>query len=287
MKKKTIKNAVSVKFINEEGKTYTTDKKDFNRVIKKWKIQMLALGIVVGAISPSIITTITNNVRNSEDTKQAIQIAATTDNYLKNLKSSPIMQAVISQEETMKIENLSAAIVNYKELKHKDNKSFREQEEYIQACKTISESKDLVTDMYTDAIKVKVARAYGITDLEEINKIEVTNYTHSTSDGPQIVLPDGRTIRKDYFMNKDLSMNETLATHITKARSLREAGEFSENKKIEDLPTDDIIGIFEEAKKFTEDYTIFSNKNGDIEAVETKLNEEITSEPLQNDEVER
>ena len=164
----------------------------------------------------------------------------------------------------------------YKVLKYRQNKTFDEEQRYIETCKIISESKDIVINAYTDTIKAKVAEAYGITEKEEIDKIEISDFIElATVDGanphnPQIVMPDGTRIVKDQLFNQDQSMDKTLEKNIIKARALIDEQDFSEYDKIKDLPVDNIIDTFEEAKKFEKNYKLTLDKNGNIKTERIK-----------------
>lgn len=294
MNRRAIRDSITLTD-NNNGKTYTASKRDFESAIRKWKIRIVSLGIVagigVGAIATPIIGNMVDNAKNANDTKQAIEMALSTDNYLKNIKSDLTLQKVISAEQAIAIEDLSSAITTYKQLQHKTDKTYNEEIAYMEACKKISESRDLVIDTYTDTIRGKVAKAYGITDAEKIEEIEIGDYIHNSSDGPEhgprIVLPDGRVITKEYFLNPNLEMDSTLAKNVIRARALRDASGFSENMKIENLPIDEIIKTFEEAKEFDENYTVECKKNGDIQAVKIEKDKEVDDAEVDNAEHDR
>lgn len=280
MKKRTIKNGPTVTVINNSnGKTFTANKAELQKAIKKWEAKVVAIslaaGLGIGSIATPLITELANSANQSKNTKEAVTMAASTDRYLKSLKENQILQAVISQEETLALEELSSAISTYKKLESKKDKTFGEERRYMEACKKICESKNLIVDTYTDTIKGKVAEAYRITDPEEIEKIEITDLVHGTSTSvsdhnPKIVMPDGTIIEKNSLLNKNQSMNSILAENIVKARSLQDAPAFSENVRVEDLPIDAIIETFEKAKDFEEKYTISCKDNGDLKAVESE-----------------
>lgn len=271
---KKIKGSITITN-NTNGKSYICSEEKMNKAIRNLKTKIAALGLVagigIGAISNSVITNLASNVNNAKSTKEAIEMAASTDTYLKRIQENPMLQEVIEQETLAKIDELSSAITTYKDLKYKQNKSFKEEKEYIEACGVISEARLMVMHLYTDAIKAKVASAYGIIDKEDIKQIEVKDYVQDTNNGtkhsPQIILPDGTIIEKNHFGNKNRGMDNNLAQHVINARSLIEAGIFSENKRIKDLPLDEIIDAFEEAKEF-EECTITTDKKGNIETTQ-------------------
>lgn len=275
MKRKAISESITL-INNTTGKTFTGKKTDFQKAIKELKIRVgaigLAVGIGIGGIGVPLISNMANNARNARDSKQAIELAASTDAYLRNIKADPVLQAVISQEQVIGIEELSSAITTYKQLKHKPSRTYSEEQQFMEASRIICESKRLVIDTYTNTIKGKVAEAYGITDPEEIAKIEISDYIHASSSevehNPKIVMPDGTVIGKDRFLSFGTEMNSTLANNIISARALLDANGFSENLRVEDLPVDDIIRTFEKAKKFNEEYKVLRNTKGDLKAVE-------------------
>lgn len=277
---------------NETGKCRVYSKKEYYqkmRRIKNAKTKIaaigLAAGIGLGTISNSIISNLANNANYIEDTRDAIKMAASTEEYLNRIEENQMLQEVIGQEHVLQIEELSSAINTYKELRYKTDRTFKEEKEYIEACGAISESRELVMNLYTNEIRAKVAEVYGITDEIEIAKIEVKDYIVDTNQGPkhnpQIILPDGTIIKESNFWNNTKGMDRELAEHVIRARSLGEAGMFSENKKIEDLPLDDIINTFEMAKEFA-GYTVEKNSKGDFKTIPT---EEIkTNESPDNEE---
>ena len=288
MGRKAIRNNVSITITNDSnGKSYTASKRDFEKAIQKWQRRMCSLGLAFGiglaAMSMPLITHIARDVNNTNSTKQAIEMAVSTDDYLQSIKSNVALQLAISAENITKIEDLKVAINDYKELKYKQGRTYGEEQRYMEACRTICESKTLVINLYTDTIKAKVAEAYGITDPAEIAKIKIQDPIHcSSTDGPEhnpnISMPDGTYIVKDYLFNPNKGMDSTLAENIIKARALLDERGFSENAQIKDLPVDDIIQTFEEAKKFEKNYKISLDKDGNLRTVKLEQTKSIKVE---------
>ena len=88
------------------------------------------------------------DIKNTHDIKEAIQIVADSEEYLAGIKSNPLMSQVVSIEDFDRLEELTNAIDMYSKLKNKPDKTFNEQEAYLEACNTIGNAKQLVTDNY-------------------------------------------------------------------------------------------------------------------------------------------
>lgn len=231
---------------------------------------VLAAGIGIGAAGKSAFENLADNFNYEKDMQEAIEIARDTDRYLNN----QMLQDVINQEYVQQIEELSSAITDYKELRYKNDRSFKEEKQYIEACGVISEAREFVMNLYINEIREKVAEAYKITDEAEIANIEINDYitdnNQKAEHNPQIVLPNGTLIEESGLFSKNNGMDENLANNIKYAMSLRGAGRFSENKRIDDLPLDDIINTFEKAMEFGTSYTLKVNKKGNIETIKTE-----------------
>ena len=165
----------------------------------------------------------------------------------------------------------------------KSDKTFEEEEEYLDVCRTICESKALVIDTYTDTIKNKVAEAYGITDPKEIDSIDVRDYmSYDKGNGKynhkrEIKLPNYIEITENPISNSkfDVKMPEQLAEHVTNARALLDVNyDFSE-MSIKDLPVDQIIDTFQEALEF-DNYRIVRDAEGNLSMEE--IQQEQTSD---------
>ena len=287
MEKKAIKNGVNRAVTdNNSLRTYRTSKKNHDKALNKWKRKVTSIGLAfgLGAVTTPVITKIAQNINEANSVRQAVEMAQSTDRYIDNIMDNEIAQITFSEDNIEGLKNLESAITDYKVLKYRQNKTFDEEQRYIETCKIISESKDIVINAYTDTIKAKVAEAYGITEKEEIDKIEISDFIElATVDGanphnPQIVMPDGTRIVKDQLFNQDQSMDKTLEKNIIKARALIDEQDFSEYDKIKDLPVDKIIDTFEEAKKFEKNYKLTLDKNGNIKTERIEQAKE-TDEP--------
>lgn len=252
----------------------------------------LAVGIGIGAVTIGKISKVKSFFNNKKSTTEAVEWVKKQEeagmNYRSQENSVQEEQENAIQEEAVKEAakraELYSAIITYKQLNYKTERSFKEEKDYINACQTIIESKDFVMDIYTNSIKGKVARAYGITDPAEIAQIEVSDYIKDGKHAPKIVLPNGTIITEKSFMSKNASMDEKLAKNVIQARALRDAGEFSENKRREDLPIEDIIVVYDYEENFAEYYKVSSDKNGNL--VTEEVNRGVTNEQIETDEPE-
>ena len=238
----------------------------------------LAAGVVIGAGAPTLISTLAKNFNSAPDSKQAVVMASEIDDYITNIEQ---YSQITSQEEVDQLRTLENAIQRYNVLKYKSDKTFEEEEEYLDVCRTICESKALVIDTYTDTIKNKVAEAYGITDPKLINIIDVKDNIHiDKSNGKnfhdrEIDLKGFATIKDNPRLDTDVQMPEQLAEHVTNARALLDVNyDFSE-MSIKDLPVDQIIDTFQEALEF-DNYRIVRDAEGNLSMEE--IQQEQTSD---------
>ena len=228
----------------------------------------LATGLAIGAGTPTLIGTLAKHFNSAPDSKQAIEIASEFDGYIANIEQ---YSQITSQEEVDQLRLLENAIQRYNVLKYKSDKTFEEEEEYLDVCRTICESKNLVKDTYTDTIKNKVAEAYGITNPKEIDSIEVHDFiSYDKGNGKyfhnrKINLPNYIKIKENpsSYNELDVKMPKQLAEHVTNARALIDVGyDFSE-MSIKDLPVDQIIDTFQEALEF-DNYRIVRDAEGNL-----------------------
>ena len=109
-----------------------------------------------------------------------------------------MMSQVVSVEDFDRLEQFTNAITTYNTLKNKADKTFNEQEAYLEACNVIGNSKQLVTDNYNGIIKKKIAEAYGIKDPLQVSQIGVYSYEEVQGQELYLItevdLPDGRKI---------------------------------------------------------------------------------------------
>lgn len=257
--------------------------------LKRLAAVSLAVGIGIGA-SPSIIGNIANHVNNSRSTKEAIEMAASNEEFLNSINQDKIKQAVINAEKTIQLENFMQAVSTYKELNYKKDRTMQEEQQFIDSCRTICESKSLVIDTYTDIIKSKVAEAYGITDAEAISNISVKDYIHASttelSHNVEIKLPDGTAIEnKEILVKKDNSIMDTeLENAVIEARALLDVDNSFDSQTLENLPIDEIIRTFEDGKEFDKNYKLSVKENGDLETIKIEQNK--TAEAQKNQPIE-
>lgn len=285
--KRQLRNSPS----STENRQYTGARSQRQRAAAKARTRIAALGaaalIGVGAIAPTAIQKLANQINYEKDTQTAIEMVASNNEFFADIEEKIIMQTKEGQEQIDQLKALSDAVVQYKELDHKEHRTVEEDQRYIEACKTICDSKDLVIDTYSDIIKSKAAEAYGITDAEKIKNIKVQDYieTSEMRHLPQITLPDGNVIgTKTIFLSpsKD-TLDKTISSAIIEARHLRDVNSEYQNREIKDLPVDDIIKTFEGAKSFEEKYKFSVNEKGQLVAEEIEQSQEVAI-PSRDDE---
>lgn len=285
--KRQLRNSPS----STENRQYTGARSQRQRAAAKARTRIAALGaaalIGVGAIAPTAIQKLANQINYEKDTQTAIEMVASNNEFFADIEEKIIMQTKEGQEQIDQLKALSDAVVQYKELDHKEHRTVEEDQRYIEACKTICDSKDLVIDTYSDIIKSKAAEAYGITDAEKIKNIKVQDYieTSEMRHLPQITLPDGNVIgTKTIFLSpsKD-TLDKTISSAIIEARHLRDVNSEYQNREIKDLPVDDIIKTFEGAKSFEEKYKFSVNEKGQLVAEEIEQSQEVAT-PSRDDE---
>ena len=285
--KRQLRNSPS----STENRQYTGTRSQRQRAAAKARTRIAALGaaalIGVGAIAPTAIQKLANQINYEKDTQTAIEMVASNNEFFADIEEKIIMQTKEGQEQIDQLKALSDAVVQYKELDHKEHRTVEEDQRYIEACKTICDSKDLVIDTYSDIIKSKAAEAYGITDAEKIKNIKVQDYieTSEMRHLPQITLPDGNVIgTKTIFLSpsKD-TLDKTISSAIIEARHLRDVNSEYQNREIKDLPVDDIIKTFEGAKSFEEKYKFSVNEKGQLVAEEIEQSQEVAT-PSRDDE---
>ena len=222
----------------------------------------MAAGIVGGPI----ISNMAKGMKNVNDTKAAIQMAADSEEYLNSISQNPIMSKVITQEDVERLADLTQAITTYNSLKNKTDRTFNEEEAYLHACNTIGESKQLVTDNYNAIIKKKIAEAYGIKDPSDVNRIQV--YCDEVFDGSEvskvteIKLPTGKELKSATSMFFSGSIDKKFVNEIQKSNELDEYV-FSKDGKIPTETLEKIIENFEDAKAFNSNYKLVTEKNGE------------------------
>lgn len=285
--KRQLRNSPS----STENRQYTGARSQRQRAANKARVRIAALGaatlIGVGAIAPTAIQKLANQINYEKDTQTAIEMVASNNEFFADIEEKIIMQTKEGQEQIDQLKALSDAVVQYKELDHKEHRTVEEDQRYIEACKTICDSKDLVIDTYSDIIKSKAAEAYGITGAEEIRNMEVKDYieTSDMAHLPQITFSDGTMIgtKTTFLSSPKNTMDKTISSAIIEARHLRDVNSEYQNREIKDLPVDDIIKTFEGAKSFEEKYKFSVNEKGQLVAEEIEQSQEVAT-PSRDDE---
>lgn len=285
--KRQLRNSPS----STENRQYTGARSQRQRAANKARVRIAALGaatlIGVGAIAPTAIQKLANQINYEKDTQTAIEMVASNNEFFADIEEKIIMQTKEGQEQIDQLKALSDAVVQYKELDHKEHRTVEEDQRYIEACKTICDSKDLVIDTYSDIIKSKAAEAYGITGAEEIRNMEVKDYieTSDMAHLPQITFSDGTMIgtKTTFLSSSKNTMDKTISSAIIEARHLRDVNSEYQNREIKDLPVDDIIKTFEGAKSFEEKYKFSVNEKGQLVAEEIEQSQEVAT-PSRDDE---
>ena len=235
-------------------------------IYKKLGLGAATIGLAAGIVGGPIISNMAKAMKNVNDTKAAIQMAADSEEYLNSISQNPIMSKVITQEDVERLADLTQAITTYNSLKNKTDRTFNEEEAYLHACNTIGESKQLVTDNYNAIIKKKIAEAYGIKDPSDVNRIQV--YCDEVFDGSEvskvteIKLPTGKELKSATSMFFSGSIDKKFVNEIQKSNELDEYV-FSKDGKIPTETLEKIIENFEDAKAFNSNYKLVTEKNGE------------------------
>lgn len=235
-------------------------------IYKKLGLGAATIGLAAGIVGGPIISNMAKGMKNVNDTKAAIQMAADSEEYLNSISQNPIMSKVITQEDVERLADLTQAITTYNSLKNKTDRTFNEEEAYLHACNTIGESKQLVTDNYNAIIKKKIAEAYGIKDPSDVNRIQV--YCDEVFDGSEvskvteIKLPTGKELKSATSMFFSGSIDKKFVNEIQKSNELDEYV-FSKDGKIPTETLEKIIENFEDAKVFNSNYKLVTEKNGE------------------------
>ena len=240
-------------------------------IYKKLGLGAATIGLAAGIVGGPIISNMAKGMKNVNDTKAAIQMAADSEEYLNSISQNPIMSKVITQEDVERLADLTQAITTYNSLKNKTDRTFNEEEAYLHACNTIGESKQLVTDNYNAIIKKKIAEAYGIKDPSDVNRIQV--YCDEVFDGSEvskvteIKLPTGKELKSATSMFFSGSIDKKFVNEIQKSNELDEYV-FSKDGKIPTETLEKIIENFEDAKAFNSNYKLVTEKN--VEKIQMK-----------------
>ena len=251
---------LNIRETNEQARRRVYKSKQLQKKIslyKKLGIGAATVSLAAGIIGGPIISNMAKNIRNTNDTKAAIQMVADSEEYLESIKANPMMS---------KVEELTNAIDTYNKYKNKVEPTFNEQEAYLEACNTIGNAKQLVTDNYNAIIKKKIAEAYGIKDPSDVNRIQI--YCDEVFDGSEvskvteIKLPTGEELKSATSLFHSGSIDKKFVNEIQKSNEL-EKYHFSKDGKIPTETLDKIIENFADAQAFDANYKLVTEKDGE------------------------
>lgn len=251
---------------NEPARRRVYKSKQLEKKRRQLGLRIASIGLAAGIIGGPIISNMVKDIKNTHDIKEAIQIVADSEEYLAGIKSNPLMSQVVSIEDFDRLEELTNAIDMYSKLKNKPDKTFNEQEAYLEACNTIGNAKQLVTDNYNAIIKKKIAEAYGIKDPSDVNRIQV--YCDEVFDGSEvskvteIKLPTGQELKSVTSLFYSGSIDKKFVNEIQKSNEL-EKYHFSKDGKIPTETLDKIIENFADAQAFDANYKLVIEKDGE------------------------
>lgn len=260
---------LNIRETNEQARRRVYKSKQLQKKIslyKKLGLGVATVSLAAGIIGGPIISNMAKNIRNTNDTKAAIQMVADSEEYLESIKANPMMSKVVSAEDFDRLEELTNAIDTYNKYKNKVEPTFNEQEAYLEACNTIGNAKQLVTDNYNAIIKKKIAEAYGIKDPSDVNRIQV--YCEEVFDGSEvskvteIKLPTGQELKSATSLFYSGSIDKKFVNEIQKSNEL-EKYNFSKDGKIPTEMLDKIIENFADAQAFDTNYKLVTEKDGE------------------------
>ena len=230
---------LNIRETNEQARRRVYKSKQLEKkksLYKKLGLGAATVSLAAGIIGGPIISNMAKNIRNTNDTKAAIQMVADSEEYLASIKANPMMSKVVSVEDFDRLEELTNAIDTYNKYKNKVEPTFNEQEAYLEACNTIGNAKQLVTDNYNAIIKKKIAEAYGIKDPSDVKSATSLFYSGSID---------------KKFVNEIQKSNELEKYH------------FSKDGKIPTETLDKIIENFADAQAFDANYKLVTEKDGE------------------------
>ena len=260
---------LNIRETNEQARRRVYKSKQLQKKLslyKKLGLGAATVSLAAGIIGGPIISNMAKNIRNTNDTKAAIQMVADSEEYLASIKANPMMSKVVSLEDVDRLEELANAIDTYSKYKNKVDPTFNEQEAYLEACNTIGNAKQLVSDNYNAIIKKKIAEAYGIKDPSDVNRIQV--YCDDVFDGSEvskvteIKLPTGQELKSATSLFHNGSIDKKFVNEIQKSNEL-EKYHFSKDGKIPTATLDKIIENFADAQAFDANYRLVAEKYGE------------------------
>lgn len=259
---------LNIRETNEQARRRVYKSKQLKKkksLYKKLGLGAATVSLAAGIIGGPIISNMAKNIRNTNDTKAAIQMVADSEEYLASIKANPMMSKVVSVEDFDRLEELTNAIDTYNKYKNKVEPTFNEQEAYLEACNTIGNAKQLVSDNYNAIIKKKIAEAYGIRDPHQVSKIGIYSYEEVQGQDLYIItevnLPDGRKIINASATLPDNKIDGKLIKQIEKAHELDEYHFSKDDQSTKAL--DKIIENFADAQAFDANYKLVTEKDGE------------------------
>lgn len=256
---------LNIRETNEQARRRVYKSKQLEKKRRQLGLRIASIGLAAGIIGGPIISNMVKDIKNTHDIKEAIQIVADSEEYLAGIKSNPLMSQVVSIEDFDRLEELTNAIDMYSKLKNKPDKTFNEQEAYLEACNTIENAKQLVSDNYNAIIKKKIAEAYGIRDPHQVSKIGIYSYEEVQGQDLYIItevnLPDGRKIINASATLPDNKIDGKLIKQIEKAHELDEYHFSKDDQSTKAL--DKIIENFADAQAFDANYKLVTEKDGE------------------------
>lgn len=235
-----------------------------------------------GAGTKGIITNMVMDHKKAKNAEVAVEIAAEYDKYLNNLEykfnyGQEVMDSSrydseiyeLGREEYSKVreqrvegaKRLTEAIKTYNELRYERNRTVAQESEYVDACRLIASSTDLVVELYSDAIREKVAIAEKITDPYKIYEIKVRAEGSSIDSEPRVTWIS--TIKVG---NSKEKLSKDLQKVVKSARELLDTGKEYDPAKtsFKDAPVDEVIDKYQEAMDFNSNYDITFDKKGNL-----------------------
>lgn len=261
-------------------------------------------GTAIGA--KGIISNMAMDYKKAENAKTAVEIAAQYDKYLYDLEykfnygqekmNSEAYASDIYDWEKEKYsqvieyrvdgtKKLTEAIKTYNELKYERNRTVTQESEFVSSCEIIANSTDLVVELYSDAIREKVAKADRITDPYKIYDIIIKAEGSMT---PELGMNWISTIQVGHEQKK---LSKDLKKVVKSARELLDVEkEYDPNTTaFKDMPVDDIIDKYQEAMEFNSKYDIEYDKKGNLTLKEREQNKQknVNTENKINDTVDK
>ena len=161
---------VNIRETNEKARRRVYKSKQLDKkidLIKKIGIGLVSASIAAGAVGHTIISGMVADAKNAKDTKEAIILAAESDEYLKSLRENPIMNQVVEQADIEELEKLNDAITTYKYYAvtwNNENKAYVE---------TLEQATEIVEQIKTEHSNQNVELDLSVSEIYTENKDEI------------------------------------------------------------------------------------------------------------------